>query len=308
MDRECYDVLSQLSLPNLYLITLEDIENGDEELLSVKHTRTPIEYYFTCTPSLPLFIFNRNPEVSSITYLDADLFFFAEPAPIYDEIAGHSIAIVEHRFAPHLRDREQYGIYNVGWLWFRRDEHALACLRWWRQRCIEWCYDRCEDGHFADQKYLDDWPSRFRGVAVLRHKGANLAPWNLGNYEIRRDGQYVWVDEQPLLFFHFHGLEQVGGWIYDLNLAGYKLKPSSAVLRDIYTPYIRTLSEVTEQVSPLLKKSTLRSTIRHQGTGRSFSKDVPLPRRVARSLIRPFDVCRGIFTREYVLVINHRLI
>src|SRR5712691_2882118 len=185
MDRECYDVLSQLDLPDIQLIALEDFEKDDQELLGAKQNRTLIEYYFTCTPSLPLFILNNCPEVGIITYLDADFFFFADPAPVFDEIADHSIAIIGHRFPAQLRHREQYGIYNVGWLSFRRDEQAFSCLVWWRERCIEWCYDRCEDGRFADQKYLDDWPTRFQGVVVLNHQGVNLAPWNLANYKIR---------------------------------------------------------------------------------------------------------------------------
>src|SRR5207244_8164736 len=91
----------------------------------------------------------------------------------------------------------------VGWVSFRRDAHALACLHWWRERCLEWCYDRYEDGRFADQKYLDDWPSRFQRVAVLQHKGANLAPWNLANYTIRANGDRVLVDEAPPILSHF---------------------------------------------------------------------------------------------------------
>jgi hypothetical protein len=57
--------------------------------------------------------------------MDADLFFFNSPIALYDEIGAHSITIIEHRFPPYLRNS---GIYNVGWLLFKRDEHALACL------------------------------------------------------------------------------------------------------------------------------------------------------------------------------------
>src|SRR5206468_9462932 len=215
-------VLARLALPGLHAIALEDFEKDDKELLAAKRTRTRIEYYFTCSPSLPLHILSHHPHVDVITYLDADLGFFADPRPLYEEIGDRSIAIIGHRFPPDLHEWVRYGIYNVGWLSFRRDRHAMACLGWWRERCLEWCYDRCEDGRFADQKYLDDWPTRFQGVVVLMNKGANLAPWNLANYTIRWDRDRVWVDDDPLIFFHFHRLRQIEAWAYDPTLAGYR--------------------------------------------------------------------------------------
>ena len=260
MDSASYQTLRQLGLPDVQLIALEDFERGDSQLLQAKQNRTLVEYYFTCTPSLPLFILDHFPEIDFITYLDADLFFFADPLPIYEEIADHSVAIIGHRFPAHSRHLETRGFYNVGWLSFRRDEYALTCLRWWRERCLEWCYDRPEVGRFADQKYLDDWPIRFQNVIVLRHKGANLAPWNLANYNIHLvNGNEVWVDEQPLIFFHFHGLKRIRSWLYNPNLASYKAHPTKLVRRSIYAPYIRTLLEVTPAGSSL-SNGTIRET------------------------------------------------
>jgi len=299
MDRTCYDILSQLGLANVKLIALEDFEEGDQDLLKAKQNRSIVEYYFTCTPSLPLFVFNNYPEVDIITYLDADLFFFEDPAPIYNEIDKHSIAIIAHRFPPALRELERAGIYNVGWLSFRRDDRALACLRWWREQCIEWCYDRVEDGRFADQKYLDDWPTRFQGVVVVRHKGANLAPWNLANYEIRERENRVWVDEQPLIFFHFHRLTQIRSWLYDPFLAGYKVKPSKIVRQSIFLPYIRTLVEIDRRVPGLLPANSLRSNARDHLI--PSSQEIPLFRSVASLLKR-------LGAGEFIVVINGRAI
>jgi len=308
MDRACYDILSQLDLSDVYLIALEDFERNDDELFRAKQNRTLIEYYFTCTPSLSLFILNNCPEVDIITYLDSDLFFFADPALIYDEIADHSIAIIGHRFPLNLRHLEQNGIYNVGWLSFQHDEHALACLRWWRERCIEWCYDWYENGRFADQKYLDHWPSLFQGVVVLRHKGANLAPWNLANYKIHADGNRVWVDEQPLIFFHFHGLRQIKSWLYDSSLSFYKVRLSAIVRQSIYSPYIRMLLDLTQQVLPLLETCPLRIAVGGQMTRLHSPQRVPLARRVVRRLIKALYLCRGIVAGDYISAINGRVV
>jgi len=250
MDDETYGALGRLDLPGVHPIALEDFERGDEQLLNAKHNRSRVEYYFTCTPSLPLYIFNTRPEVDMVTYLDADLFFFADPRPLFEEMGAGSVAIIGHRFPPRLRSREQFGIYNVGWLSFRRDEEAFACLRWWRERCIEWCYDRVEDGRFADQKYLDQWPVRFRNVVVLEYKGANVAPWNLANYRLRlrKDGA-VMVDEQPLIFFHFQGLKKVNRWMYNPHWRGYGINSSKVLRRRIYAPYLKALFHVRHELS-----------------------------------------------------------
>ena len=72
-----------------------------------------------------------------------------------------------------------------------RDERGIAALRWWHDRCVEWCYQRFEDGKFGDQKYLDDWPDRFAGVHVVDHPGVGLAPWNVSRHELVLNGNGV---------------------------------------------------------------------------------------------------------------------
>jgi hypothetical protein len=308
LDEASHRILSQLNLPDVRLVVLEDLEKGDEELLSAKQDRSRIEYFFTCTPSLLLWLLNNSPDVDRITYLDADLYFFANPAPVFDEIGDSSIAIIEHRFPGNLRNLERFGVYNVGWLSFRRDQHGLACLQWWRERCIEWCYDRCEDGRFADQKYLDDWPDRFQDGVVLRHKGANLAPWNLANYRIRADAAGVWVDDDPLIFFHFHGLKQIWNWLYDPSFATYKVKTSSVVSREIYGPYIRSLLDTAQQVSPLWQQVHLHRGIRDQLRASPAPQRLSPLRRMVRGFRRGVNICRRIFAREYFLVRHGRVV
>ena len=253
MDAEAYTVLSQRNLPEVQLITLEEFERGDTELLQTKQNRSVVEYYFTCTPSLPLFILNHYPEVDLITYLDADLFFFADPAQLFSEMAGKSIAIIGHRFPVHLRHLESNGIYNVGWLSFRRDENGWKCLHWWRDLCLEWCYDRIEGDRFADQKYLDRFPDRFGDEIVLQHKGANVAPWNIDNYAINMRGNCIYMDDEPLIFYHFQGLKQIVPWVYDFGLWPYGVRTSQELMNCIYIPYIQALQE------PLFGKSSLKT-------------------------------------------------
>lgn len=287
MDEESYATLVKLKLPEVSLLTLSDLERDDPPLRQAKTNRSLLEYYFTCTPSLPLFILRLEPTVDLITYLDADLFFFSTIEPLFEEMQAKSIAIIAHRFSDAFRKWEWNGIYNVGWVTFRRDDNALSCLRWWREQCIEWCYDRIEDNRFADQKYLDDWPTRFQNVIVLQHKGANLAPWNVGNYKLSVRDRTIFVDDQPLIFFHFHGFKQLAGWIYDTQLAKYKVVPSKIVIRNIFAPYLRQLLSQSARLGPSC--STLLGSVRKSADG----------------LLRG---CARLLKRQYLVVINGRII
>lgn len=270
-----HDVLSELHLPNLRPISLHEFEHRDEALLAAKQNRSRVEYYFTCTPSWALYILNHFPEVELVTYLDADLFFYSSPAPIYRELGNQSVLIIGHRFPERLRHLEKYGIHNVGLLAFRADSRGRECLRWWRERCLEWCHDRVADGRFADQKYLDDWPDRFQGVVVLEHKGAGLAPWNLQRYSLNLENRQILVDSHPLVFFHFEGLKQVGRWLFDPGLGSYGIHADSLVKRRIYGPYIQGLYESARWLSGHVGHSHIQMrSIRYSGQGRSKSDGV----------------------------------
>jgi hypothetical protein len=231
-------------------IALSALEADDNGLYSVKASRSRVEYYFTVTPTLPLYLFKHFPEIDFITYLDSDLFFFASPAPLFTEIGDRSIAIIEHRFPHRLVARfEKTGHFNVSWVYFRRDTHGLECLRSWREQCLEWCHDRVEANRYADQKYLDAWPERYPSTAIISHKGANLAPWNVDRYTISLRGGVPYVDDEPLIFFHFHGFRQARGSLYATGFSYYRSAMTLVIRNHVFLPYYRVLTEVGREMA-----------------------------------------------------------
>lgn len=247
LDQDTYQVLSRLGLPDMQLVPLEELERQNPPLLHVKAGRKQYEYYWTCTPAWLRYLLQRHPEIEVLAYLDADLFFFSDPAPVYAELEGYSVLLLEHRYSPrHAHAVTPRGIFNVSFFLFRNDPRAHEALSWWRERCLEWCYDRVEPGKFGDQKYLDDWPVQFPGVGVQRHKGGGLAPWNIENYRIHvQDGRTL-VDDVDVIVYHFHSLRFVSPAVYEVANRGYRITGQHIEL--LYRPYIRELRRAMHDV------------------------------------------------------------
>ena len=245
-DESAWNRLEQLGLPHVSLVRLDELERDNPDLLAVKPTRSQVEYCWTATPILPLYMFRQHPDLAEVTYVDADVYFFGDPRTIFDEMGDDSILITPHRYAPPYLHHQKSGIYNVQYLTFRNDARARRCLEWWRDRCLEWCYARFEDGKLGDQKYLDDWTQRFDGVHVLQNKGGGLAPWNVGQYELRGGPDAPVVDGEPAIFFHYHGLRLRQDGRHRLAPPAYLIPPEARRL--FYEPYLAALGRAADRV------------------------------------------------------------
>lgn len=254
LDDAAWGYLENAALPGVHVLTVAALEASIPELAPRKATRSRMEYYFTTTPLLIRWVMQQQPEPTAVAYLDSDLYFFDRPGLVFEALGAGSIGIIEHRYQPALaKSLAKYGRFNVGWVGFRPDQDGRACLDWWGASTLDWCRDVPDNGRYADQGYLDWFPSKFGGVEVLRSPGLNLAPWNTAGHSLRLDGGRVAVDGDPLVFFHFHGLKRTKKWWISAQLV-YRAG-TSAVLRDrVYAPYIRALERNTALVeaSPLI--------------------------------------------------------
>ena len=174
IDEATKGFFDELSLPWVVVVDMRELEASDPELLQTRSTRTNAEYCWTAKASACLHTFRLEPDVDMLTYLDSDLMFFHDPEPLFHELGTESILIVPHRNPARLQWWDNWGVYDAGSITFRRDETGMSALRWWRERCLEWCFARLEDGKSGDQTYLDDWPTRFPGTHVLGHVGGGL--------------------------------------------------------------------------------------------------------------------------------------
>lgn len=263
LDEASYEVVKGLRRPTLRPIGLSELETHDAELVKAKPTRSLYEYYFTVGPSFLQMMLERD-GFERVTYLDADMCFYSSPAPLHEEAAQASVVIVGHRFPDRLKHLEETGRFNVAWVGFHGTEDGRECLSWWRERCLEWCFDRVEGDRYADQRYLDEFPLRCGGVHELRHPGADVAPWNVAGPPLEWTGTQFTVMGQPLIFFHFQGLKMVGRHLVDPNLAAYGNRATPA-LRRLYRDYVARLRGVDVGMSMSAPRRPSVGTVTQHG-------------------------------------------
>lgn len=260
-DAKAFETLTALGLPGVVPIPLDDVETAYPELVAVKPTRSRAEYFFTATPSWIRYVLDTNTPLDQVTYLDSDLLFFSSPEILFDAMAAKqaNVGIIAHRFTPALQHLSVYGTYNVGWVTFRREGCGMTCLLDWQSRCIEWCFDELDGDRFADQKYLDAWPSTYNDVLVLDHEGANVALWNLERGSAVKRGQTIGIRDAPLIFYHFHGLSQVSKRVFFTNAKLYCLELDSITRKHVYGRYMLMLRSAQE----ILKSADIEPLIRY---------------------------------------------
>jgi len=228
LDKVAFNFFDKINLNYVNIISIEQFEFP--ELIALKKIRSKSEYCWTVTPFAPTIVFNTDITIESVTYLDADTYFLASPDPIFLEFinSNKQILITEHGFSPENDQSLLYGKFCVQFIIFNRDG-TKEVLDTWQKQCLNWCYSRVENGKFGDQKYLDEWPKKFKSIThVLKNKHFMLAPWNVFRFCF-----------SDAIFYHFHGLKIISK--NKVFISQYKIP--TVVINNIYLPYLRELKE-----------------------------------------------------------------
>ena len=195
VDRESGRVLDALKLPGMLVISAEEQEN--DELRELKGQRSPSEYCWTLKPVLLLYLYERFADVKIFVYADSDIFFFDNPMKLFGRKDRWHVLLTTHKV-----NRKT----NGGFAAFKRSNDSYKALKWWKDRCIEWCYCKYDNGRFADQGYLDSMSGMFNGVEYIDIPGANAASWNYFKYDFSEMDGNILVNGSRLIFYHFSGL------------------------------------------------------------------------------------------------------
>jgi hypothetical protein len=154
-----------------------------------------------------------NHDYDTVVYWDPDIRLLAHPTPILEALELSSIVLTPHTVKPMMDGRRpsdldllRAGCHNLGFVALRNDANARAMLDWWEQRCLTYGFNDPSLGTFVDQKWMDLAPSYFDGVSLLKHRGCNVAYWNLHERAVSDATGSLRVGDEPLVFFHFSGV------------------------------------------------------------------------------------------------------
>lgn len=152
-----------------------------------------------------------------VIYFDPDIYVYQSLSlleHLFDE--GNEIIMTPHITGiyndfygtPNDLDIMKTGAYNLGFFALSKSQNSLALVNWWKRKLEFQCVASFKDGLFVDQKWMDLVPGMFKHVYILKNAGYNVAYWNLTHRKATCDGDSKWFfNEEPLIFFHFSGLD-----------------------------------------------------------------------------------------------------
>lgn len=237
------------------VIRPEDIGLEPDRLGTMRLIYDVMEFSTALKPQALKYILGRT-SAKFVTYLDPDVYVLQPFDDLEDHLDHFKIALTPHFVQPHPRDgmkpSEQdvlgAGVYNLGFISVRHD--AIEMLDWWQERLF---FDAISDPSrmlFTDQRWIDlvpgIWPT-----TIIRHAGWNVAYWNIHERAIQRAEGSYFSNTEPLVFFHFSGLEKRRSYFNSKHVLGNgRTTPGSIrALDELTTEYLNVLTRASNEYS-----------------------------------------------------------
>lgn len=259
--RECEVVLVLVEEKSVYETAVEQLLNGFDEIMYPEdiwgeqrfEKLFPYTVVEACTsikgPALRRLLNRHKP----VIYLDPDVVLFGCLQPLLDNLHTSSVVLTPHQLEPMTNDTYgeifdevtslMTGTYNFGCLAVSPSIEGLAFADWWSERTTQYAFDDASRGLFTDQKWGNLIPVFFPSTCILRHRGCNVASWNIQEREIyfSETGDYM-VGGDELIFYHFSKEK------YGLHAVRQK-SGNNLALASIWRWYLEELEEIREIVS-----------------------------------------------------------
>ena len=241
LDSRIFKLLKEKKLENVKIVKLSVVERKYKYLKIAKKNRSLIEYYFTLSSFFIKYI-RSTFNIIHCYYIDSDIIFVRDFKKENHRYLNHSIVIIKQNW------KEKFGKFNVGLIFFNfKFKETSKILNRWSKECFDWCYDKCEEGKYADQKYLDQWPNQTRHLLIIEPENSVMAPWDL-----KKDNIPLLARERKTFYaYHYHDLEIINHKFFSTGICKYHKIKSRNSIKKFYNDNI---------VKNLLKKNQLLNT------------------------------------------------
>ena len=116
--------------------------------------------------------------------IDADIYFFSDFRFLVDKLDRHDVLLSPdwrssdpHTDIINFEKLYKEGIYNGGFI--GANKNSLKAMDWWAMVCEFACVNDPLKGMYYDQVHLNMMPSYFENVGIIKHRGCNVANWNM---------------------------------------------------------------------------------------------------------------------------------
>jgi hypothetical protein len=199
------------SLPSkrIEFFIIKDLKNcAHFEEITTKYADDPDKLRWTLKPVFLNYLLEHL-HFDSAIYLDNDIYFFENSDFLFEQLSTKSFLLCPHwRISDPEVDRDWFetnfkdGAFNGGIV--GATQKGIEIIKWWAKACSHACEKNLHRGLFDDQKYLDLIPAIFDDVAIIRHRGCNVAYWNRWeNKRSIRQGKVFINEKWPVVFVHF---------------------------------------------------------------------------------------------------------
>jgi hypothetical protein len=180
----------------------------DENSVKIKSKYNGDALRWSCKPLYIKYLLSIG--YDKVIYCDNDIFFYQSPSFLFEKLDDSNILLSPHFYNSNPNNLQNWfeanytvGLFNAGFIGVNKN--ALDFLDWWAECCIYNVKKSYWRGLFDDQKYLDLVPIKFEKVEILKHKGCNVAGWNMEvcKRTISEENSVLINDLFPIIFMHF---------------------------------------------------------------------------------------------------------
>ena len=196
---------------NLIPVSIMDLLKDDELGKAIRNKyntpQTQDELRWSLKPILIRYLLQIGYE--KVLFTDPDTYYFNDYQFLFDELNNHNVILTPHWRGKHAEGHEvNYdfqligGLYNAGFI--GANKHGIEAMEWWAKSCLHRCIKDFNKGHYVDQTYLNLMPIYFKHVGIVKHRGCNLAVWNIQENKRTQWKESVLINgEWEIVFIHF---------------------------------------------------------------------------------------------------------